>query len=110
MAFLTNGSLPTRKMASTTKEIEAENNCEKVIQISNPSQINNRNRNICLNPVNSSVTIDANHKENLRKRVLQTHEGSGKKRKSFVKKFRKEWMDEPIFRGWLQPIPNLSEK
>lgn len=96
-------------MASTTKETEAENVSEKVIV--SDSHFINRGKNIYLNnSVNASTTIDANHKESLRKRVLQSNEGTVKKRKSFVKKFRKEWMDEPIFRGWLQPIPNRSEK
>lgn len=97
-------------MASTTKEAESETISEKVIQVSNTSQNSNRSRNVYLSSVNSTVSTDANNKEGLRKRVFQNQEGSLKKRKTFVKKFRKEWMDEPIFKGWLQPIPNLSEK
>ncbi|KAL0281405.1 UNVERIFIED_CONTAM: hypothetical protein PYX00_002402 [Menopon gallinae] len=98
-------------MASATKEAESGNVCEKVMQISNTSHANSRARSIYIGSVSSPNSVDANCKEVAKRRIIRTQEGSAaKKRRSFVKKFRKEWMDEPIFRGWLQPIPNLSEK
>lgn len=98
-------------MASATKEAESGNVCEKVMQISNTSHANSRARSIYIGSVSSPNSVDANNKEVTKRRIIRTQDGSvAKKRRSFVKKFRKEWMDEPIFRGWLQPIPNLSEK
>ncbi|KAK6644561.1 hypothetical protein RUM43_000828 [Polyplax serrata] len=99
-------------MASVTNEAEPENIRCEVMQVANSAQHNNSSGNIYISSLNPHKSVDINNKEVLKRRIIQsqTPDGKAKKRKAFVKKFRKEWMDEPIFRGWLQPIPNLSEK
>lgn len=32
------------------------------------------------------------------------------RKRTVVKRFRKEWMDEAIFAGWLRPIPSNPER
>lgn len=100
------------KMASVTNEAEPESIRGEVMQVSNSATNNTSSGNIYISSATSHQSVNANNKEVLKRRIIQNPnpDGKVKKRKAFVKKFRKEWMDEPIFRGWLQPIPNLSEK
>lgn len=102
-------------MASTTNEAENESFSGEIMHGSNSTANNSNGTNIyvsSVNTINTRSSVDSNNKEVLKRRVVQSQnlDGKVKKRKTFVKKFRKEWMDEPIFKGWLQPIPNLSEK